>query len=93
MRSALTRGVLAVVGREQPRPPDAAALMSALPVAVVLLDRDNQFRYANHAAEQFLGMSLVQLKQYRLNDLLPPDSPLFLLVEQVRENEFDDQRP
>jgi two-component system, NtrC family, nitrogen regulation sensor histidine kinase GlnL len=87
VRSALTRGVLAVVGREQPRPPDAAALMSALPVAVVLLDRDNQFRYANHAAEQFLGMSLVQLKQYRLNDLLPPDSPLFLLVEQVRENE------
>jgi two-component system nitrogen regulation sensor histidine kinase GlnL len=87
MRSALTRSVLAVVGRDTPRPPDPAALLSALPVAMIVLDRDNRFRFANHAAEQFLGLSMVQLKQYRLSDLLPLDSPIFMLVEQVRDNE------
>jgi len=87
MRSALTRGVLAVVGRDTPRAPDPAALLSALPVAMIVLDRDDRFRFANHAAEQFLGLSLVQLKQHRLSDLLPTDSPIFLLIEQVRENE------
>jgi two-component system nitrogen regulation sensor histidine kinase GlnL len=87
MRGALARGVLAVVGRELPRPPDNAALLSALPVAVVLLDRDNRFRFANHAAEQFLGLSLVQLAQLRLSDLVPADNPIFLLIAQVRETD------
>ena len=87
MRSALARGVLAVVGRDSPRAPDPAALLSALPVALVVLDRANRFRFANHAAEQFLGLSMVQLRQYKLADLLSPDSPIFLLIEQVRQNE------
>ena len=34
---------------------DAAAMLGALPVPVVLLDAENRFRFANHAAEQFLG--------------------------------------
>jgi two-component system nitrogen regulation sensor histidine kinase GlnL len=59
----------------------------AVVVAMIVLDRDNRFRFANHAAEQFLGLSMVQLKQYRLSDLLPLDSPIFMLVEQVRDNE------
>ena len=36
---------------------DAAAILGALPVPVMLLDVDNRFRHANHAAEQFLGLS------------------------------------
>jgi two-component system, NtrC family, nitrogen regulation sensor histidine kinase GlnL len=87
MRGVLARGVLAVVGRDVPRQPDFAALLSALPVPVVLLDRDNRFRFANHAAEQFLGMSLVQLAQHKLGDLVPLDNPIFQLVDQVREND------
>ncbi len=87
MSGVLARGVLAVVGRSAPRPPDHAALLSALPVPVVLLDKDNRFRFANHAAEQFLGLSMVQLAQHRLGDLLPPDNPIFQLIAQVRESE------
>jgi two-component system nitrogen regulation sensor histidine kinase GlnL len=84
--NALARGMLAVVGRGALRQTDHAALLSALPVAVLLLDRDNRVRYANHAAEQFLGLSLVQLAQHTLTDLVPADNPIFLLIEQVREN-------
>jgi two-component system nitrogen regulation sensor histidine kinase GlnL len=88
MSNALTRGVLAVVGRRDlPRPVDGQALLSALPMPVVLLDADNRFRFANHAAEQFLGISLVQLTQLRLADLVPPDNPIFLLIEQVRDGD------
>ncbi len=87
MKSALARNVLAVVGRETPRLPDAAALLSAVPVPVVMLDGQNRFRYANHAAEQFLGMSMVQLLQHGLADLLPRDNPIFQLIEQARQNE------
>ncbi len=87
MRGVLTRGVLAVVGRESSRPPEPAAMLSALPVPMVLLDRDNRFRYANHAAEQFLGVSAVQLRQYRLSDLLAEDNPVFQLIAQVRDSE------
>ena len=61
--------------------------MSALPVPVVLLDADNRFRFVNHAAEQFLGISASGLSQLRLRDLVPEDNPLFLLVEQVRKGD------
>ncbi len=87
MSNALARGVLAVVGRSLPRPPDYAALLSALPVPVLLLDKDNKFRFANHAAEQFLGLSMVQLALHTLGDIIPGDNPIFLLIAQVRESE------
>jgi two-component system nitrogen regulation sensor histidine kinase GlnL len=61
-----------------------AQIMSALPVPVVLIDVENRFRFVNHAAEQFLGISTTGLSQLRLRDLVPEDNPLFLLVDQVR---------
>ena len=66
---------------------DASAILGALPVPVILLDVENRFRHVNHAAEQFLGISAAWLTQHRLPDLLPPDNPLFLLIEQVRRTE------
>ncbi len=66
---------------------DAAWMLSALPVAVTLVDAENRFQYANPAAEQFLGLSAAQLCQIRLADLLPSDNPLFMLIEQVREHD------
>ena len=62
-------------------------MLSALPVPVVLLDAENRFRHVNHAGEQFLGISAASLAQLRLDDLVPPDNPLFLVIEQVRRTE------
>src|SRR4051794_41022794 len=66
---------------------DSTAILGALPVPVMLLDPENRFRYVNNAAEQFLGISAASLAQFRLLDLVPPDNPIFLLIEQVRTTE------
>jgi two-component system nitrogen regulation sensor histidine kinase GlnL len=66
---------------------DPSAILGALPVPIMLLETDNRFRYVNNAAEQFLGISAASLAQFRLEDLVPSDNPLFLLIEQVRSNE------
>ncbi len=85
MINPVTRAALAL--RERRRAPDAALLLSALPVPVVLLDAENRFRYVNQAAEQFLGVSASSLSQLRLGDLIPEDNPLFMLVQQVRQGD------
>ena len=72
---------------ERRRAPDLAALMSALPLPMVVLDGENRFTFANHAAEQFLGVSMVQLSQLTLSDLVPLDNPVFPLIAQVRRGE------
>jgi two-component system, NtrC family, nitrogen regulation sensor histidine kinase GlnL len=79
--------VLSLPRRSPPpeAPPDAQAMLAALPVPMVLLNKGNRFRFANHAAEQFLGASLAQLRTLGLADLLPQDNPIFLLIAQVRE--------
>lgn len=74
--------------RRVARPPvDTNALLGALPLPVILLDADNRFRLVNQAAEQFLGISASGLSQLRLQDLIPADNPLFLLIDQVRSSE------
>ncbi len=85
MTTAVNRSERLMATRQ--RGADAAAVLGALPVPVVLLDRENRFRHVNHAAEQFLGISVASLSQLRLNDLIPLDNPLFLLIEQVRTTE------
>ncbi|MCQ4159155.1 ATP-binding protein [Roseomonas sp. GC11] len=67
-----------------PRMPDSLALLAALPVPVVVLDRENRFRFANPAAEQFFQLSASTLAQLGLVDLIPADTRLFSLVDQVR---------
>jgi two-component system nitrogen regulation sensor histidine kinase GlnL len=75
-----------LVERLSPRgaAPDFVAMMGALPVPTLLLDVDNRFRYANQAAEHFLGLSMLQLGQMTLAALLPEDNPIFSLLDQVR---------
>jgi two-component system, NtrC family, nitrogen regulation sensor histidine kinase GlnL len=85
MTNPVTRAALAMLERR--RAPDMAQILSALPVPVLLLDPENHFRYVNHAAEQFLGISAASLAQLRLRDLVAEDNPLFLLVEQVRQSD------
>ena len=86
MNTVLSRAANLLPGHES-RLGDSSAVLSALPVPVIVLDRDNRFRQVNHAAEQFLGISVASLAQLRLNDLIPADNPLFLLIEQVRLTE------
>ena len=73
--------------RELRRPLDLAQILDAMPVPVVLLDRENRFRYANAAAEEFLGASTATLAHLALRDFIPEDNPLFLLVDQVRRSD------
>jgi two-component system nitrogen regulation sensor histidine kinase GlnL len=84
--TSLAQRALQVVhgGAPAPKPIDAAALIAALPMAVVVLDSDNRFRFANHDAEQFFGISTGTLAQMTLGDLVPLDNPIFLLIDQVR---------
>ncbi len=85
MKGAVARGVLKVVGRAPAPVLDWAAMLGALPVPVMLLDPVDRFRFANHAAEQFMGLSMQQLSHMGLSDLLPADHPLFALIMQVRQ--------
>ena len=90
MKLPLARGRarLAVVGEPARRAlPDPAALLSAVPVACVLIDRETRFRAANPAAEQFFALSVSQLLHLRLDELLPGDSPLLALISQVRSGQ------
>lgn len=88
MINPVARAARAMIGRtpERQRVADPALILGALSVPVVLLDAENRFRFVNHAAEQFLGVSAAQLAALGLTDLLPPDNPLFLLIEQVRQS-------
>lgn len=64
--------------------PDAAAILGAMPVPVVVLDSANRFVSANAAAELFFDTSASSLAQLGLADLLPEDSRLFAVIDQVR---------
>ncbi|WP_043364038.1 nitrogen regulation protein NR(II) [Belnapia sp. F-4-1] len=67
--------------------PDFAAILAALPMPAVVIDAEDRFRYANQAAELFFQLSFASLAVLRLGDLLPPDSRLFALLDQVRQHE------
>ena len=79
---ARSRGLAAA-----PLSPEASAVLGALPVAAVVLDQDDRFRFANPAAELFFQLSAPSLETHSLRDLLPPDNRLFSLLAQVRLHE------
>ncbi len=63
---------------------DASAVLNSLPNVTLVIGPAGHIRYANLAAEQFFDTSATTLLERRLDELLPPDSPLFSLIEQVR---------
>jgi len=77
-----------IVRTHKRAPPNAAvepyAILAALPAPVLVVDETDRMDYANAAAEQFFETSAVTLTQCTLGDFLPHDSPVFALVESVR---------
>ncbi len=64
---------------------DPAAVLDALPLAVLVLDEQERVIGANAAAEPFFGVSIAGLRESRLQDFVPADSPLFMMLRQVRD--------
>jgi two-component system nitrogen regulation sensor histidine kinase GlnL len=60
-------------------------VLSALPDPILVIGADKRIAYVNAAAEQFFQASESYLHGRLLRDLLPGDSPLFTLIDQVRE--------
>ncbi len=67
----------------KPAEADAGALLNALPDPLLEVARDAGIGFANLAAEQFFAASAASLCRGGLHDVLPADSPLFALIEQV----------
>jgi two-component system nitrogen regulation sensor histidine kinase GlnL len=63
---------------------EPGGILASLPEPVFVLDEDDRLAYLNLAAEDFFAGSAAALADRPLSDLLPPDSPLFQLVRQVR---------
>ena len=67
--------------------PEPTAILSALPLAAVLLDAEDRFRFANQAAEQFFDQSAANLVGMALGDFLPADSRIFAVLRQTRSQD------
>ena len=59
----------------------AELLLSAMPVAILVLDDSRHIRFANPAAEQLFGAGAAFLARRRLDEILPPDSPMVALID------------
>jgi two-component system nitrogen regulation sensor histidine kinase GlnL len=66
-------------------PGDPAAVLSALPGPVLVIDEAGTLAYLNPAAEQFFQGGSAALIGRPLSRLLPPDSPVLGLIDQVRQ--------
>lgn len=60
------------------------SVLNALPMTVIVIDRDGAIVHVNDAGEQFFHGSAAHLRGQRLTDMIPGDSPLFALIEQAR---------
>ena len=71
--------------RRTPRPPqlDPNGILNALPEPILVVDADRLIRFVNFEGQQFFDASESMLLGHRLNELLPADSPVFFLIDQV----------
>jgi len=60
------------------------AVLNALADPVLVVGADSAIEYVNLATEQFFDASQTWLCERALSDLIPTDSPLFAMIEQVR---------
>lgn len=79
----MTGEALKAVRPEAADEADALTLLNALADPVLQVSADGSIRFANLAAEQFFDTSVATLYRRRLDELLPADSPIFALIQQV----------
>jgi two-component system, NtrC family, nitrogen regulation sensor histidine kinase GlnL len=72
---------------DRPRDVVHEAVLNALPHAVLSVDPSGRVTDANIAAEAFFDISAPMMRRHALADLLPYDSPLLALIDQVRERD------
>jgi two-component system, NtrC family, nitrogen regulation sensor histidine kinase GlnL len=63
---------------------DTSVILAALPQPVFVIDDAGRIDYANPSAEQFFQSGVAALIGRPLTQILPADSPVFQLIEQVR---------
>lgn len=84
----MTTNAFQVADQAQPPPIlSFEAVLNALDSAVILLDPNDNIIFANSGAENLFGASLAQLTTLRLGEFVPADSPLFALINHVRQHE------
>ncbi|MEN9754955.1 MAG: hypothetical protein RLZ07_1337 [Pseudomonadota bacterium] len=64
--------------------PRSDAILNALPLPVIVIDKDNRIAEANLAAQAFLQMSASMLSRFTLAELVPFGSPVLTMVDAVR---------
>ncbi|MBI5163323.1 MAG: PAS domain-containing protein [Magnetospirillum sp.] len=80
-------GKATTLARKRTQPAlDSAAVLGALPAAVVVVDGENVVVFVNGAAEQLFSSGASYLCGLPLTDLLPPDSPIFSLIAQAHDD-------
>ena len=80
----MTMKPVIVLKETRPQQIDGDAILNVLPSAIVVVGESGRIHFANSATEQLLKGSAAYLREHRLQEFLPPDSPLFYLIDQVR---------
>ncbi|CAO3451822.1 Nitrogen regulation protein NtrB (EC 2.7.13.3) [Azospirillum argentinense] len=64
---------------------DPSVMLNALPDPVLVVDGSGDIRYVNLEAQEFFGLSAAMMEGMPLAELLPPNSPVSQLIEQVQQ--------
>jgi two-component system nitrogen regulation sensor histidine kinase GlnL len=62
------------------------AVLNSLADPVLVVDGDGVVQFVNQATEQFFDASQSWLSSRNLNQLVPPDSPILVMIDQVRRS-------
>jgi two-component system nitrogen regulation sensor histidine kinase GlnL len=63
------------------------AVLASVPMPILVVGADNRIVFANDATEAFLQLSKTQLTRQELKAILPFGSPVFGMLEEVRQND------
>ncbi|MBT4933738.1 MAG: PAS domain-containing protein [Rhodospirillaceae bacterium] len=75
-----------VAASGEPGQPDFETILNALASSIAIIDIDNTISYVNNASEQFFQGSASHLVGLPIDTLIPADSPILSLLQQVRSS-------